>query len=60
MGADPAFMRATAIGALTRGLSGESLSEMSALTRAGCIAVSNADKPLASTLVLRRALELRN
>ena len=45
------------IGALTQGLIGESLSEMSALTRAGCIALSNADKPLASTLVLRRAME---
>ena len=45
------------IGALTQGLSGESLSEMSALTRAGCIAMSNADQPLASTLVLRRAME---
>ena len=45
------------IGALTQGLSGDSLSEMSALSRAGCVAVSNADKPLANTLVLRRAME---
>jgi len=45
------------IGALTQGLKGESLSEMSVLTQAGCIAVSNADKSISSTLVLRRAME---
>jgi len=44
-------------GALTRGLKGEHLSEMAALKAAGCVAVSNAHYPLASTLVERRALE---
>ena len=44
-------------GALTRGLAGEQLSEMAALKQAGCVAVSNAREPLASTLVERRALE---
>ena len=44
-------------GALTRGLMGEQLSEMAALKQAGCVAVSNARAPLASTLVERRALE---
>jgi len=44
-------------GALTRGLLGEHLSEMAALRDAGCVAVSNAHYPLASTLVERRALE---
>ncbi|MCW5586242.1 MAG: dihydroorotase [Chromatiales bacterium] len=44
-------------GALTRGLAGEQLSEMAALKQAGCVAVSNARAPLASTLVERRALE---
>ena len=44
-------------GALTRGLLGEQLSEMAALQQAGCVAVGNARKPLASTLVERRALE---
>ncbi len=44
-------------GALTRGLKGEQLSEMAALQEAGCVAVSNAQYPLASTLVERRALE---
>jgi dihydroorotase len=45
------------IGALTQGLRGNELSEMSALKAAGCIAVSNALAPIANTLVLRRAME---
>jgi dihydroorotase len=49
--------RILATGALTRGLKGEQLSEMAALQQAGCVAVSNAGVPLASTLVERRALE---
>ncbi len=49
--------RVLATGALTRGLKGERLSEMAALQQAGCVAVSNATQPLASTLVERRALE---
>ena len=49
--------RVLATGALTRGLKGEQLSEMAALKQAGCVAVSNAHFPLASTLVERRALE---
>jgi dihydroorotase len=44
-------------GALTHGLDGEHLSEMAALKNAGCVGVSNALRPLANTLVLRRALE---
>jgi dihydroorotase len=50
-------LRVLPIGALTRGLKGRDLSEMSALKNAGCLAVSNAHAPMASTLVLRRALE---
>lgn len=50
-------LRVLPIGALTRGLQGKDLSEMSALKRAGCVAVSNAHAPMANTLVLRRALE---
>lgn len=45
------------IGALTKGLKGQQLSEMSALKGAGCIAVSNALAPLENTLILRRAME---
>jgi dihydroorotase len=49
--------RIVTLGALTRGLAGEQLSEMAALKKAGCIGVSNALKPLASPLVVRRAME---
>ena len=49
--------RVVTLGALTRGLNGEQLSEMAALQRAGCIGMSNCLQPLASTLVQRRALE---
>ena len=49
--------RVFSLGALTRGLDGEHLSEMSALKSAGCIGVSNAFEPLASTMVQRRAFE---
>ena len=45
------------IGALTYNLAGTELSSMFALKQAGCIAVSNATAPLASLLVLRRAME---
>ncbi|MGZ8244161.1 dihydroorotase [Methylomagnum sp.] len=49
--------RVLPIGALTRGLKGKDLSEMSALKAAGCRAVGNAHAPMTNTLVLRRALE---
>lgn len=49
--------RVLPIGALTRGLEGEQLSSMDGLIKAGCVAVSNANRPIRSTLVLRRAFE---
>ncbi|MCW8881930.1 MAG: dihydroorotase [Sedimenticola sp.] len=45
------------IGAMTQKLAGDHLSEMVALKRAGCVAMSNGYAPLANTLVERRALE---
>ena len=51
------FVRLHPVGALTRGLKGQDLSEMSALKAAGCRAVSNAHHKVANTLVLRRSLE---
>jgi dihydroorotase len=45
------------LGALTRGLEGELLSEMAALRDAGCVGVSNTLIPIRSTLVMRRAME---
>ena len=51
------FARVLTLGALTRGLLGEHLAEMAALKEAGCVAVSNASKPITNTLVLRRGME---
>jgi dihydroorotase len=45
------------LGALTRGLQGEVLTEMAELTRAGCVGFSQAEVPLRDTLVLQRALQ---
>jgi len=45
------------IGALTRGLDGEQLSNMASLKVNGCIAFSNATRPLANNLVQRRAMD---
>ncbi len=45
------------IGAVTRGLMGKELSEMRALKKAGCVAVSNASSPIENLLVLRRTME---
>lgn len=45
------------IGALTQDLGGSLLSEMAALKEAGVVGVSNCLSPLASNLVLRRAME---
>jgi len=44
------------LGAVTRSLAGEVLTEMVALTEAGCIGFSQADVPLTNTQVLQRAL----
>jgi dihydroorotase len=44
------------LGALTRGLAGEVLTEMAELTEAGCIGFGQADVPLGNTQVLQRAL----
>ena len=45
------------IGAMTKGLQGEQLSNMGTLKNAGCIAVSNALSPFSNNLVQRRAME---
>ncbi len=51
------FCRVLPIGALTKGLQGEQLSEMVALKNAGCIVLSNALTPISNTLIERRILE---
>ena len=45
------------LGALTRGLQGEVLTEMAELTEAGCVGFSQAEVPLANTQVMMRALQ---
>jgi dihydroorotase len=45
------------VGALTKGLDGEQLSNMGALKRSGCRVVSNAQQPIGNSLVMRRAME---
>jgi dihydroorotase len=45
------------LGALTRGLQGQALTEMAELTEAGCVGFSQVDRPVADTLVLLRALQ---
>ena len=45
------------LGALTRGLAGEVLTEMAELTEAGCVGFAQADVSVRDTLVLHRALQ---
>ena len=45
------------LGALTRGLQGEVLTEMLQLTQAGCIGFGQAEVPLVNTQVLQRAMQ---
>ncbi len=45
------------LGALTRNLQGEILTEMVELTEAGCVGFSQAEVPLSNTQVLQRALQ---
>ena len=45
------------LGALTRNLAGEVLTEMAELTEAGCVGFSQAEVPVTDTLVLLRALQ---
>ncbi len=45
------------LGALTRNLKGEVLTEMAELTEAGCVGFGQAEVPLANTQVLQRAMQ---
>ncbi len=45
------------LGALTQNLDSSQISEMGALKEAGCIGMSNARRPIANTVVMRRAME---
>ncbi|MBV8503566.1 MAG: dihydroorotase [Paucibacter sp.] len=45
------------LGALTKNLGGEALTEMAELTEAGCVGFAQAEEPIRDTLVLARALQ---
>jgi len=45
------------VGSITKGLKGESLAEMGELKEAGCLALSDDGRPVASGEMMRRALE---
>jgi hypothetical protein len=51
------MVRVWPIGAITRGSKGEELAEYGDLREAGCVAVSDDGRPVASARVMRRALE---
>lgn len=48
--------RVLPLGALTRGLLGEQLSDMAGLQKAGCVALSQGGQPIANARVLRRCM----
>ncbi|WP_111498527.1 dihydroorotase [Marinobacter bohaiensis] len=49
-------IRVLPLGAATKGLNGELLSDMVGLTQAGCVALSNGPAPLANARILRRCM----
>ena len=55
--ADAGLARVYPIGAVSIGSKGEQLAEIGDLHRAGCVAVSDDGRPVASALLMRRALE---
>lgn len=57
LAADAGLARVHPIGAMTRKLEGLLLTDMAMLDEAGCVGVGNALKPIADTLVLRRAMQ---
>ncbi|UCV18730.1 dihydroorotase [Ferribacterium limneticum] len=56
-GAEIGKARVLPLGALTLGLQGERLAELAGLKKAGCVAFSQANKPVTDTEALLRAME---
>jgi dihydroorotase len=54
---DAGLARVYPIGAVTRGSKGDQLAEIGELKAAGCVAVSDDGRPVATALLMRRALE---
>ena len=55
--AQAGLARVHPVGAVTVGLAGERLAQLSELRAAGCVAVSDDGRPVADTILMRRALE---
>lgn len=55
--AEAGLARVYPIGAVSMGSKGEQLTEIGDLHRAGCVAISDDGRPIASALLMRRALE---
>jgi dihydroorotase len=55
--AESGVVRVYPIGAVTKGSKGEQLAEIGELVDAGCVAISDDGKPVASAILMRRALE---
>jgi dihydroorotase len=55
--AEARLARVYPIGAVSRGSAGEQLADIGELRAAGCVAVSDDGRPVASALLMRRALE---
>jgi dihydroorotase len=54
---DAKLARVYPVGSLTKGMGGESLSEMGELAGAGCVAVSDDGKPVRNGEIMRRAIQ---
>src|SRR6059036_72077 len=55
--ADAGLARVYPIGAVSRGQAGEQLADIAELRRAGCVALTDDGRPVATALLMRRALE---
>ena len=55
--AQAGLARVYPVGAVTKGRDGEQLAEIGELHAAGCVAISDAGRPVANALLMRRALE---
>jgi len=55
--ADAGLARVYPIGAVSRGQAGEQLADIGELRQAGCVALSDDGRPVATALLMRRALE---
>src|SRR5438874_6709282 len=55
--AEANLARVYPIGAVSRGQMGEQLADIAELRRAGCVAITDDGKPVATALLMRRALE---